>query len=87
MGRPGSRQRLGGKVTCVMALYRQDADMAWEHAVAAGTEVTYRRRTSSTASAAGRLRDPFGQQQMMSQHIEDVTAGEMARRAAAFYSR
>jgi hypothetical protein len=34
----------------------------------------------------GRLRDPFGQQWMMSQHIEDVPAGEMARRAAAFFS-
>jgi hypothetical protein len=26
----------------------------------------------------GRLRDPFGQQWMMSQHIEDVSAEEMA---------
>ena len=34
----------------------------------------------------GRLRDPFGQQWMMSQHIEDVPAEEMARRAAAFFS-
>jgi PhnB protein len=34
----------------------------------------------------GRLRDPFGQQWMMSQRIEDVPAGEMARRAAALFS-
>src|ERR1039457_6817691 len=33
----------------------------------------------------GRLRDPFGQQWMMSQHIEDVSAEEMSRRAAALY--
>ena len=31
----------------------------------------------------GRLRDPFGQQWMMSEHIEDVSGEEMARRAAA----
>jgi len=30
-----------------------------------------------------RLRDPFGQPWMMSQHIEDVSAEEMAGRAAA----
>ena len=35
----------------------------------------------------GRLRDPFGQQWMMSQHIEDVSAEGMARRAAAFFSQ
>jgi len=34
----------------------------------------------------GLLRDPFGQQWMMSQHIEDVPAEEMARRAAVFFS-
>jgi len=34
----------------------------------------------------GRLRGPFGRQWMMSQHIEDVPAGEMTRRAAAFFS-
>jgi SAM-dependent methyltransferase len=33
----------------------------------------------------GRLRDPFGQQWMMSQHIEDVSPQEMSRRAAAFF--
>ena len=35
----------------------------------------------------GRLRDPSGQQWMMSQHIEDVSAEEMARLAAAFFGQ
>jgi uncharacterized glyoxalase superfamily protein PhnB len=48
-------------------------------------QLTTRWRTSFT-ERGGRLRDPFGQQWMMSQHIEDVPAGEMARRAAAFFS-
>jgi PhnB protein len=30
----------------------------------------------------GRIRDPFGQQWMLSQRIEDVSPDEMARRAA-----
>jgi PhnB protein len=34
----------------------------------------------------GRLRDPFGQQWMMSQHIEDVSAEELRRRAAELFS-
>ena len=33
----------------------------------------------------GRLRDPFGQQWMMSKRIEHVSADEMNRRAARFF--
>ena len=82
-----SPQRLGGMVTCVMALYWQDVDTAWERAVAAGAEVIYPLEDQFYGERGGRLRDPFGQQWMMSQHIEDVTAEEMARRAAAFFSQ
>jgi PhnB protein len=31
--------------------------------------------------------NPFGQQWMMSQHLEDVPGEEMARRAAALFSQ
>lgn len=82
-----SPQRLGGTVTCVMALYWEDVDTAWERAVAAGAEVIYPLEDQFYGERGGRLRDPFGQQWMMSQHIEDVTAEEMTRRAAAFFSR
>ena len=77
-------ERLGGKVTCVLSLYWADVDVAWERAVAAGAEVIYPLEDQFYGERGGRLRDPFGQQWMMSQHIEDVPAGEMARRAAAF---
>jgi PhnB protein len=82
-----SPQQLGGIVTCVMALYWKDVDTAWERAVAAGAEVIYPLEDQFYGERGGRLRDPFGQQWMMSQHIEDVTAEEMARRAAAFFSQ
>ena len=82
-----SPQRLGGMVTCVMALYWPDVDAAWKRAVAAGAEVIYPLEDQFYGERGGRLRDPFGQQWMMSQHIEDVPAEEMARRAAAFFSQ
>jgi PhnB protein len=82
-----SPDQLGGMVTCVMALYWQDVDTAWERAVSAGAEVMYPLEDQFYGERGGRLRDPFGQQWMMSQHIEDVSAEEMARRAAAFFSR
>jgi PhnB protein len=82
-----SPQRLGGMVTCVMALYWPDVDAAWERAVGAGAEVLYPLEDQFYGERGGRLRDPFGQQWMMSQHIEDVSAEEMARRATAFFSQ
>jgi PhnB protein len=82
-----SPDQLGGMVTCVMALYWQDVDTAWERAVSAGAEVMYPLEDQFYGERGGRLRDPFGQQWMMSQHIEDIPAEEMARRAAAFFSR
>ena len=82
-----SPDQLGGMVTCVMALYWRDVDTAWERAVAAGAEVIYPLEDQFYGERGGRLRDPFGQQWMMSQHIEDVSAEEMTRRAAAFFSQ
>ena len=86
-GPVSSPQRLDGKVTCVMALYWEDVDAAWERPVAAGAEVIYPLEDQFYGERGGRVRDPFGQQWMMSQHIEDVPADEMARRAAAFFSQ
>ena len=74
-------------VTCVMALYWEDVDAAWLRAVAAGAEVIYPLEDQFYGERGGQLRDPFGQQWMMSQHIEDVQAEEMARRAAAFFGQ
>jgi PhnB protein len=84
-GPVSSPDRLAGAVTCVMALYWANVDAAWERAVGAGAEVMYPLEDQFYGERGGRLRDPFGQQWMMSQHIEDVPAEEMARRAAALY--
>jgi PhnB protein len=85
-GPVGSPDRLGGRVTCVMATYWEDVDAAWQRAVSSGAEVIYPLADQFYGERGGRIRDPFGQQWMMSQHIEDVPPDEMARRAAAFFS-
>ena len=82
-----SPERLGGMVSCVMSLYWENVDAAWERAISAGAEVMYPLEDQFYGERGGRLRDPSGQQWMMSQHIEDVSAEEMARRAAAFFDR
>jgi len=81
-----SPTRLSGMVSAVMATYWEDVDSAWTRAVAAGAEVVYPLADQFYGERGGRLRDPFGQQWMLSQHIEDVSPEEMNRRAAAFFS-
>src|SRR5712692_1291612 len=82
-----SPERLGGMVSCVMSLYWENVDAAWERAVGAGAGVIYPLEDQFYGERGGRLRDPFGQQWMMSQHIEDVSPEEMSRRAAALFGR
>ena len=82
-----SPEQLGGMVSCVMALYWEHVDAAWERAVSAGAEVIFPLEDQFYGERGGRLRDPFGQQWMMSQHIEDVSPEEMSRRAADFFGK
>ncbi|HMG26647.1 MAG TPA: VOC family protein [Acidimicrobiia bacterium] len=78
---PGS---VGGRVTAVMALNVSDVDTLWDRAVAAGCEVIYPLADQFYGDRAGRLRDPFGHQWMLSTHIEDVDRDEMDRRMQAW---
>ena len=70
-----------GTVTAIMATYWPDVDAVWERAVAAGAEVIFPLADQFYGERGGRLRDPFGQQWMLSQRIENVSAEEMNRRA------
>ena len=79
-------EALGGRVSAVMATYWDDVGFAWERAVAAGAEVVYPLEDQFYGERGGRLRDPFGQQWMLSQRTEDVSPEEMARRAAEFFA-
>lgn len=67
------------------ATYWSDVDGAWERAVRAGAEVLYPLADQFYGERGGRLRDPFGHQWMLSQHIEDVSHEDMNRRAAQLF--
>ena len=53
-----------------MATYWEDVDRVWQRAVAAGAEVIYPLADQFYGERGGRLRDPFGQQWMLSKRIE-----------------
>lgn len=72
-------------VSAIMATYWEDVDAAWERAVAAGAEVMYPLADQFYGERGGRVRDPFGQQWMLSQHIETLSHEEMEQRARSFF--
>ena len=76
---------MGGVVTAIMSTHWTDVDTAWARAVAAGAEVVYPLADQFYGERGGRLRDPFGHQWMLSQHIEDVSPEETRRRAAELF--
>jgi PhnB protein len=84
-GPAAAPDRVDGLVTCIMSLYWDDVDAAWKRAVGAGAAVVFDLADQFYGERGGRLRDPFGQQWMMSQHIEDVSPEEMERRAAELF--
>jgi len=61
---------LDGAVTSIMVAYWRDVETAWNRAVDAGAEVVYPLADQPYGERGGRLRDPFGQQWMMSQQID-----------------
>ena len=73
-------------VTAIMATYWEDVDGGWERALAAGAEVMYPLEDQFYGERGGRLRDPFGQQWMLRQRIEQLAAEERESRAAQFFS-
>jgi PhnB protein len=81
----GSAAMRGDAVTAIMATYWEDVDAAWQRALAAGAEIIYPLADHFYGERGGRLRDPFGQQWMLSQRIERVSAAEMERRAAQYF--
>lgn len=80
-----SPRSLGGAVSAIMDLYWEDVNAAWDRAVAAGAEIIFPLADQFYGERGGRLRDPFGQQWMMSQHVEDVSHDEMNRRAVELF--
>jgi PhnB protein len=84
-GAPASSPQSLGAVSAIMATYWEDVDAVWKRAVAAGAEVVYELADQFYGERGGRLRDPFGQQWMLSKRTERVSSEEMDRRAAGFF--
>jgi PhnB protein len=56
-------------VTAIMATYWENVDEVWHRAVTAGAQVIFPLADHFYGERGGRLRDPFGQQWMLSQRI------------------
>jgi PhnB protein len=78
---------VGGLVTAIMATYWSHVDTVWERAIAAGAEVVFPLADQFYGERGGRLRDPFGQQWMLSQRIERLSPEEISRRAVQAANR
>jgi PhnB protein len=76
----------GASVTALMATYWRDVDAAWERALRAGAEMIYPLADQFYGDRSGRLRDPFGQQWVLSQRIEHLSAEELDARARGFFT-
>ena len=68
---------VGGFVTAIMETYWPDVDSAWERALAAGAEVVFPLEDQFYGDRAGRIRDPFGHQWILSQRIRELSAAEL----------
>jgi PhnB protein len=81
----GSPSDPGATVNAIMATYWEDVDAAWERAISAGATVVFPLEDQFYGERGGRLRDPFGQQWMLSQRTEILTHEEIGRRAARLF--
>jgi PhnB protein len=73
--------------SAIMATYWGDVDAVWKAAVEAGAEVMFPLEDQFYGERGGRVRDPFGQQWMLSQRIEELSVEELDRRARRFFDR
>jgi uncharacterized glyoxalase superfamily protein PhnB len=65
----GSRVSQGDSVTAIMVTYWKNVDVVWDRAVAAGAHIIFPLDDHFYGERGGRLRDPFGQEWMVSQRI------------------
>ena len=69
--------------TALLCTYWPDVDAAWARATAAGAQVLHPLADRFYGERSGRLRDPFGQEWMLSTRLEKLTADAIAARASA----
>ena len=77
-------QSLGGSPVTIN-LYVENADTVYQRAVAAGAQATMPLKDQFWGDRYGKLKDPYGHEWAVATHIEDVSAEECMRRAAAAF--
>jgi PhnB protein len=77
-----SPRAIGGTPVSIM-LYVDDVDAQFERAIAAGATVRRPVATQFYGDRVGTLEDPFGHVWTMATHVEDLSHGEIMRRAEA----
>ncbi|MGV9306189.1 VOC family protein [Nonomuraea sp. NPDC003727] len=79
----GMRAPIGlGATSAALHVPVADVDAAWERAMAAGAEVFEPVHDAFWGDRTGQLLDPYGHRWALNQHVRDVPADEIARRAA-----
>jgi PhnB protein len=68
-------------------LYVQDVDAVFERAIAAGAKERQPIENRFYGDRSGTIEDPFGHVWSLSTHVEDVSAEEMEKRAAAMFGQ
>ena len=81
-----SARTLGGTPVFIH-LYVEDVDAVVQRAVAAGAKLDKPVADQFYGDRTGTLTDPFGHRWSIATHIEDVSAEETMRRAAALFAK
>jgi PhnB protein len=86
---PGTAQAPGPAPSTSYALfvYTDNVDVVFDRAVEAGCKVEMPLANQFWGDRYGKLRDPFGHQWGLAQHVEDVPMEEMKQRSEAFMSK
>jgi PhnB protein len=80
-GAPAGAQKMS------LFLYVENADAAFERAVAGGSKVDMPLENQFWGDRFGSLTDPFGHKWGIATHVEDLTPEEIGVRAAAFFAK
>lgn len=75
-------ETVGGTTFC-LHLHVDNVDELYAHAVAAGATAVREPSDAFYGERGGTVRDPFGHEWLLGQHIEDVEPEEMQRRYTA----
>jgi PhnB protein len=81
-GAPRSPEALGGSPV-ILNLYVDNVDALWQRALDAGAKVVFPLQNQFWGDRYGQVRDPFGHEWALAQHVEDVSPAEMEERAKA----